>query len=117
MPNAGKFPYQKAAEALARLDFEAAPAVAKDFGITTRTLSNWRERLRTDATLQAVYKTIGEKRLNTLVSRLPKSIEKIIDFLESGTTELDPGDPEAIKSMIQAAGTLTELMIILKKMG
>lgn len=115
MVKSGKFPYQKAAEALSRLDFETAQIVAEDFGVTTRTLTNWKERLRTDPILQSAYGTIAAKRVEVLTTRIPKSIEKIIHFLESGTNELDPADPESIKAMISAAETLTELMIVLKR--
>lgn len=109
------FPYQKAAEALYRCDFEPVSIVAHDLGITTRTISNWKERLRNDEELAKIYNDMGKRRLATVTSRIPNTINDILAFITSSTKELDPADPESLKSITSSLSTLMEVLIILQR--
>lgn len=112
-----KFPYQRAAEALARLDYESGAAVAKSFNVTTRTLTNWRERLEWDEKLRGLYKEIIDRRIEKIIEEIPPTMRKMIRFLDSATEELDPADPDSVRAIIQAAESMVELLMILKRIS
>lgn len=109
------FPYALAAEAIARSDFENNEQVARELGISRRTLQRYRERLAHDPKLQAYYDRISSVRVGTVARRIPTSIEKLLKFIEQGSEELDPADPESIKVIAGATSALVEVMVVLDR--
>ena len=113
---AERFPYEKAAQALAKADYASVQSVAEEFGVTTRTVTNWKDRRETDPVLKAAYLAVKAEYAKTIASKIPHTVEKIIGFIDSAIEELDPSDPDCVRAMMSAAGELTELMIIMKRM-
>lgn len=117
-----RFPYNKAAEVLHRLDFESLESVAKEFAVTTRTILKWKQRLAVDPELQKRYKMITEARAAIVAQKIggcadaiPKVLTKAIKFIEDATQELDPAEPEALRAVVTAIGGLSELLFIVRK--
>jgi len=117
-----EFLYDRAAEALARLDYESPKKIAEDLGVTTRSISEWKKRLQTDPELQKLYKKLVDDRaariskaLDSTIVRIPRVLEKSLTFLEEACAELDPGEPEAVRAITSAVTSITELLFVLRK--
>lgn len=119
---AQRFPYEKAAEALNRLDYESADDIAADMGVSRRTIFRWKQRLQVDPFLQERYRQIIEQRSAAIANsitestkRIPTVLARSLDFLERSCDELDPSEPEAVRAVTGAISSMSELLFILRK--
>lgn len=122
------FNYLRAAQALSMADFEELEDVAVRFGVTVRAIQYWRKRLEHDEELQQEYRKASDAKIAEIAKvvpvqilnvaeRIPRSIDRILDFLNTCFDELDPGDPESARVAKECGGMLVELFMVSKKLG
>jgi predicted transcriptional regulator len=111
------------AESLARADIEGTQKVARDLGISDRTVRRWRRDLAIDDELRRAYEKIVDKRTDRLLGDQDEAIEyelstgilKSLNFLQRCNEELDPGDPEAAGVAVKAVETMLEMLIVVRR--
>jgi hypothetical protein len=122
------FPYAKAAHALAAAEFGEVAKVAKEIGVSPRTIHLWRERLEHDEELQSEYNRIVEARnseiakhvpveIMNIAERLPRNLDRLLTFLDTCFEELDPADPESARVGKECGQMYMEIFIISKKLS
>lgn len=126
MPRA--FPYAKAAHALVAADFGEVNKVAKEIGVSPRTIHLWRERLEHDEELKTEYQKIAEAtnaeivkhvpvEIVNIAERLPRNLDRLLDFLDTCFQELDPADPESARVGKECGQMYIEIFMISKKLS
>ncbi len=82
---------------------EVDEQVAKRHGIQRRTIRNYRNRLDHDEELARIFQEKRAKVADSWAEDLPHAIKAGIQFLQRAHNELDPKDPDSVRS---AAGSL-----------
>jgi hypothetical protein len=97
------------AEALVLAAYHSDPEAAKLFGVTERTIRNWRRALEDDAELSALFQVKRKAFESRLQDGLVDTIEAAIGFVKRGTKVMNPADPVCVDTMVNAAKTLTSI--------
>lgn len=85
--------------------------IAEKYGITTRTIRNYRKKLETDNELSQIFlkkKTEVEK---DWMHSIAPAIRSSIKFLETASREADPKDAQVISSVTSALKVLSEVQM------
>lgn len=103
------FNYERAAGALVDAIFMGDKAAADKWDVSTRSIEEWRSRLKDDNDLLALFKSKKHAREKTWASEIPEVIQNGLKFISEATRSSDPADPEAVKVI---SGALKILMDI-----
>ncbi len=99
---AGKnFDYERAANVLLSCLLNGVKQAAKDFGISERTVSNYKVRLSEDPYLAYLYTEKKNRYDEELSIRLTKACNSCLDFIERAA-QSDEMTPEMIHSVVGA---------------
>lgn len=102
----------RAAAALVEASLKSDREVALAFGVSVRTVEHWRHRLKTDTELQQEYRKMAQEKLSQWVSEIPDSLELAIGFIASAARAGDVTNPDMVKAITSAIGTLNEVLIV-----
>jgi hypothetical protein len=103
---AQSFHHEKAASVLAESALYGDKVTAEKWGITTKTIRNYRAKLATDSQLSVIFQLKRQQLENIWVTELPLALKASIDFLMRATQSADPKDPESIKAITEALKVL-----------
>jgi 3-methyladenine DNA glycosylase AlkD len=97
------------AEALVYAAYTSDPEASRQYGITERTIRNWRKALEDDAELSALFhikrKEFGAK----FQDGLEDTIEAAIRFVKRATSSMNTADPVCVDTMANAIKTLNSV--------
>lgn len=82
---------------------------AERYGITDRTLRNWRKSLETDAELSAIFREKKAKASEGWANEVPGALRAAVGFLRSAAEQGDPKDPNMVHSIAGAMKLLSEV--------
>lgn len=105
------FNYDLASSALVDAAYMGDKGAAEKYGVTTRTVRRWRDRLDTDAHLSSF---VREKKILTdqeWASELPSAIRASIRFVRESAKESKLGSPDATKVVADALKILAEVAL------
>jgi hypothetical protein len=88
------------AEALVYAAYNTDQEAARKYGVTMRTLLNWRKTLEKGAELSNFF-LVKRKEFNR-VTTIVDTLASTVDFLNRACSEMSPADPVAVQTMIQA---------------
>jgi len=105
------FNMERAAEVLLEAAISGDAQAAKKYGVSPRSLDNWRKRLNTDPIFSEFFQ--GKKALRDQAwgDKLPAAYNAILQFLEESAKAASNTDPESIKAMTLALKTLSEIRL------
>lgn len=103
------FNYERAASALVDAIFEGDKKAAEKWDVSTRSIEEWRSRLREDEELEQLFKSKRKAREKTWASEIPEVIRDGLKFIKDATSHGDPGDPEMVKAITSAVKVLTDV--------
>jgi transposase-like protein len=92
------------AEALVYAAYNTDQEAARKYGVTMRTLLNWRKELVKNQALSDFFQ-LKRKAFNRVTS-LADTLNSSVDFLNRACSEMSPADPLAVQTVIQAAQML-----------
>lgn len=105
------FNCERAAIILVEAAFFGDKPTARKFGVTTRTIQNYRQRLEEDDELSAFF-TIKKQRFeDEWADELPAAIRASIRFLARAAQEANPMDPNVIHSVAGALKILADVTL------
>lgn len=81
---------------------------AERYGITDRTLRNWRKRLDTDPKLSEIFRAKKARASEGWADEVPGAIRASVTFLRRAAEEGDPTDPDMVHSVAGAMKLLSE---------
>ncbi|GAA6759255.1 hypothetical protein [Thermus oshimai] len=106
-----RFNRARAAFVLAEAELLGDAAACAKYGLSDRTLRNYRARLQRDPELAALFR----ERLGALGKRweeeLAPAILEAVNFLKRAAREANPRDPEVIEAVAGALKTLAEIAL------
>ncbi len=82
---------------------------AHHYGITTRTIRNYRNLLENNEEISAIFLQKQQEFELNWVSRIPKAIIAGIEFINRAAQTADPANPYAISAMADAIKALAEI--------
>jgi hypothetical protein len=103
------FNYELAATVLVDAIYRGDEAAAQAYGVSTRSIRRWRERLHTDPRLATFVQTKREVAERNWSDSLAGAIRAGVEFLQRAARELDPANPEAVHAAAGALKILTEI--------
>ncbi|MBW4598997.1 MAG: hypothetical protein KME29_05115 [Calothrix sp. FI2-JRJ7] len=103
------FNYERAAGALVDAIFSGDKAAAEKWDVSTRSIEEWRSRLKEDEELLALFKSKKQAREKSWASEIPDTIQAGLKFVKDATSHSDPADPEAIKAIVGALKVLMDI--------
>lgn len=101
--------YDRTALILAESIFLGDRRVAQKWGVTVRTVQNYRQRLRTDDELSLICSVKKKELLDSWITELPAAMRAGTDFIIRAAQESDPKDPNAIHAIAGAMKILAEI--------
>lgn len=108
---ANSFHHEKAAVILAESSLYGDKSTAEKWGITTKTIRNYRARLTVNSQLSLIFQLKKQQLESTWAAELPLALKAGIDFLKRASQSADPNDSEAVKAITQSIKVLTEVMM------
>lgn len=84
---------------------------AKEHGITTRTIRNYRSRLAKNDELSAFFRIKKQEFENRWANELPEALEAGIRYLMKAAKQADPSEPKAIHSIANSLKTLADIAL------
>lgn len=110
----GRLNRARAAAILVDAAYLGDEAAAAKWGITWRTIVNYRNRLATDPLLFHEFSTLKEKHENQWSEQAARALRSAAEFLERAATLADPRDPTAIHAVAGAVKILNEAIMVRK---
>lgn len=84
---------------------------AKKFGISDRTIRNYRQRLNSDEELAKIFREKNDLSAQEWAHEMPAAIRAAIDFLRRASQEAKTDDPECIHAVAGALKILSDVEI------
>lgn len=103
--------FEKAAKVLVEASYTSDNKAANKYGVTPRTIRNYRTRLDEDENFAEVFLKLKKEADRYWLMGVPEAIEKGVKFLDRAFDELDPADPSAITAVTNAIKTLEEIKL------
>jgi hypothetical protein len=103
------FNYERAASALVDAIFSGDKAAAEKWDVSTRSIEEWRVRLKEDSELEAQFKIKKKAREKSWAGEIPHTIEEGLKFIKDATKHADPADPQAINAITSALKVLMDV--------
>ena len=107
----GNFKYELASIILVEAVFFGDKTTAAKYGISTRTIRNYRKRLSEDAKFSALFQEKKEHAEQEWAHEMPAAIRASIDFLRKAANSAKTDDPDAIHAVAGALKILSEVAI------
>jgi transposase-like protein len=87
---------------------------AEKHDLSRKSIERWRGELDTDPELQARFTELWEevRAAGDWVEDATDTIRTALSFLRTAMDELDPSDPDAVRAVTEAIGTLAESKIM-----
>jgi transposase-like protein len=82
---------------------------AERYGITDRTLRNWRKQLETDAELSALFREKKSRASEGWANEVPGALRAAVGFIRTAAEKGDPTDPAMLHSVAGAMKLLSEV--------
>lgn len=101
--------YDRVASILVEAAFFGEMTTAKRWGITNRTIVNYRARLGEDSELSNIFQLKKAAFESDWASEIPSAIRAGIRFLGEAAQQADPSNPEAIHAVAGAVKILAEV--------
>ena len=108
------FNQERAAKALVDAILMGDQDAAKKYGVSLRTIENWRSRLDTDRHFAAFFQNLRQAKDENWAVELPAALASCIDFLKRAGQEADAKNPDAIAAIASAAETLADMALTQK---
>jgi len=86
--------------------------VAKSYGISVRTISNYRIRLNTDNEFLAKFELARKQFESDWAANIPSALIAGVEYLIESFGQVDKTDPLAIKAVSDAVKTLAEISLV-----
>lgn len=102
----------RAALILAEASFSTDKAIAKTFGCSPRTISNYRKLLETDKELQREYRLALFNKTKEWTKQIPSTMKKGIEFIQRSLDELNPASSDSLDSVVNTMQILSEIEIM-----
>jgi hypothetical protein len=115
-----KFNPEFAAALLVEAIYSSDLKVVARYGITDRTLRNWRKRLSTDAAFSGIFQKKRERFESVWADRLAGPIQKAMDFIGDACETMDPrqkNNPEMIHAVAGALKVMAEVNLTSKALN
>ncbi|BDA74392.1 hypothetical protein CAL7716_085580 [Calothrix sp. PCC 7716] len=103
------FNYERAAGALVDAIFMGDKAAAEKWDVSTRSIEEWRSRVKEDNELLALFNSKKQAREKSWASEIPDTIQAGLKFVKDATSHADPADPEAVKAITGALKILMDI--------
>lgn len=104
-----KIDYNRVAMILVEAVWLGDQRTAEKWGITTRTIINYRNRLVVDKKLSEIFIHKNEVFTNDWAAGIPSAIRAAISFLQEAAMKADPKDPAVIHAVAGALKMLAEV--------
>jgi hypothetical protein len=87
---------------------------AEKHDLSRKSIERWRSELDTDPELQARFTELWEevRAAGDWVEDATNTIRTALSFLRTAMDELDPSDPDAVRAVTEAIGTLAEAKLM-----
>ena len=105
------FNNERAAVVLVDAAYMGDKEAAKNHGVTTRSIRNWRERLAEDAHFSAIFREKKNLVDQEWANELPSAIRSAIRFLRESAKESKLGDSRAIAAVTDALKALADVAL------
>lgn len=106
-----RFNHERAASALVDAAYMGDKKAADRYGVTARSIRNWRERLDEDAHFSAIFREKKVLADQEWASELPSAIRSAIRFVRESAKESKLGDPRATSVVADALKILAEVAL------
>lgn len=103
------FNYERASSALVESAYYGDPYAAKRFGVSTRSIVRWRNRMDTDDDLAALVVIKKEQFAKSWSDELPAAIRASIRALKDAALKLEMTDTASVKVIADSLHRLTEI--------
>lgn len=103
------FNCDRAASALVDALFVGDKEAAAKWDCSTRSIEEWRVRMKEDGDLLLAFNAKKRSREKTWAGDIPEAIASGLKFIKDATSHADPADPEAIKAITQAVKVLMDI--------
>ncbi|MBD2462267.1 helix-turn-helix domain-containing protein [Oscillatoria sp. FACHB-1407] len=107
-----RFNVVRAASALVEATLKTDKQVSIEFGVSIRTIEQWRSRLKVDEELQREFRRMANEKLSQWVGEIPNSLELAIGFIASAARTGDTTNPDMVKAITGAIATLNDVFVI-----
>lgn len=107
----GGFDYDRAAMILTEAAYRGDQETARRWGISERTIYNYRKRVETDEKLAELFAAKKAAFERGWADELPASIRAAIEFLKRASQQADQRDPSVIHAIAGALKIQTEVAI------
>ena len=84
-------------------------AAAREYGVSERTIENYRKRLGTDVELTEIFILKKAEVEQDWVARIGPAIFSSVDYLEQAAKEISKTDPDAVHAVAGALKILAEI--------
>jgi hypothetical protein len=101
--------YDRAASILVEAAYYGEKATAAKWGITDRTILNYRNRLEQDSKLSDIFALKKGEFESDWANEIPEAIRSAVRFLKRASNEADPKDPESIHAVAGALKIMAEV--------
>jgi hypothetical protein len=108
------FNQDRAAKALVDAILMGDQEAAKKYGVSLRTIENWRSRLDTDESFAAFFQDLRQAKDENWAVELPAALSSCINFLKEAGQLANRTDPDAIAAISSAADTLADIAMTQK---
>lgn len=105
-----KFNAERSATILADASLTTDAIAARKWGITPKSIYNWRERLETDPLFSELFIRKREALVHDWLGDAPIALRSAIDFIKRAAELGNPEDPDQVKAVNEAFKTLTEVV-------
>ncbi len=94
-----KVDIDRAAEILVQSIYQSDKQTAREWGISTKTIQNYRKRMSEDDSLSIAFQRKRELVESSWVDKIGGALLKTINFIERASEEMDTSDPEALHAV------------------
>lgn len=109
-----KINYERAATILVEAAFSNDKTAAEKYGVTTRTVQRYRDRLETDDELALLVAIKKQRFEDGWADELSGAIRSSIRFLQRAANEADPKDPAVIHAVAGSLKILADVTLTKK---
>lgn len=102
---------ERAAEILVQSIYRSDKEVAHEFGISVRTIPNYRKRMKEDESLAIAFREKRQLVESQWADKLGGAILEAIEFIKRASKESDPKDPEALHAVTGSLKILAQIDI------
>jgi predicted transcriptional regulator len=107
-----KFKPELAAAALVEAAYTTDKEAAKKYGVTERTIRNWKKRLDNDPVFSRIFQDKRAQFEKSWADEAPDALKAGIQFLKKAAQQADPKKPDVIHSVAGAVKIIFEVLAV-----